>query len=174
MLPRHRTISRVACCLPSRYDHRHHRRSNHARHHAHQPSSSSRQVWRKTVAEQLQLRNAVNIHSDMLESPEMYWEEPELEKLFKQMIRNLDVSRRIKIFNERLDYTQEVSEVVQTYSTTRTAHLLEKIIIVLISIEVLFHLMDKSLWWQALTWEDVFGIEPPPPPPPKPPHNNAQ
>jgi len=117
----------------------------------------------------------VNIHSDMLESPEMYWEEPELEKLFKQMIRNLDVSRRIKIFNERLDYTQEVSEVVQTYSTTRTAHLLEKIIIVLISIEVLFHLMDKSLWWQALTWEDVFGIEPPPPPPPpKPPHNNPQ
>jgi uncharacterized Rmd1/YagE family protein len=103
----------------------------------------------------------LNLHSELLETPDVYWEEPNLGHLFDRMADNLDIPNRISILNKRLDYMQEVTEVVRTYMTNRTAHFLEKIIVILIAVEVLFHLMDKSKWWRSLTWEGVLGIEGP-------------
>ena len=119
-------------------------------------------MWQKIIGEHLKIRGLLNLHSDLLETPDMYWEESNLEVLFDRMASNLDIANRINIVNKRLDYTQEVTDVVRSYSTDHQSHTLEKIIIVLIALEVAFYLLDKSDWWRQLTWEYVLGIEPPP------------
>lgn len=120
------------------------------------PSSKE---WQKMVGEQMQIRGALNLHSELLETPDMYWEEPGLEHLFERMQQQLDVSHRISILNKRLDYTHDVTEVVRTYMTDNSSHKLEKIIIALIALEVLFYIADKSETFRDFTFESLLGIE---------------
>ena len=52
------------------------------------------------MGELLKIRGHVNLHSELLETPDMYWEEPQLEQLFEKMEHNMDISHRISILNK--------------------------------------------------------------------------
>lgn len=117
---------------------------------------------RELVGEQLELRGMINLYSQLLETPELYWEEPFLQKLFEEMELNLEIADRIQTLNQRLSHAQEITTIAHTYLHDREGRWMEIAIIALITLEVVFALLDKSLWWRSWTWEGVLGIDPPP------------
>lgn len=50
----------------------------------------------------------VNLHSDILDEPDFFWEDDEYEPLYKRMVKYLDVTNRVKILNKRLDILREL------------------------------------------------------------------
>jgi uncharacterized Rmd1/YagE family protein len=61
--------------------------------------------------------------------------------------RNLDVRPRIAIFNKKLDYANEIAEVIRNHLHEEHSVKLEWIIIILIMIEIVFstlHYLDTG------------------------------
>lgn len=50
----------------------------------------------------------VNLHSDILDEPDFFWEDDEYEPLYKRTLKYLDVANRVKILNKRLDILREL------------------------------------------------------------------
>ena len=96
----------------------------------------------KHIGELLYLRGEVNLHSDLLEPPEMLWEHPRLEALFETMMAEMDVDDRVDVVNRKLDSAAELVEAILVHLSERMGHRLEIIIIVLIAAELGMYVMD--------------------------------
>ena len=90
------------------------------------------------TAELLQLRLKINLFSDLLEStPDVFWEDAELEKLFKAMIRTLEVPHRLEIVNTRLTYAGQILDLIREQLNLGKSYNIEMLIIILIVIEII-------------------------------------
>ena len=94
----------------------------------------------KRMGELIMAKNTINIHSDMLDSPDFLWELPELEDLYRQTIKDQDLDPRVQVMNKRLDIIQDLFQVLGNELKNRHSFLLELIIVLLISIEVIISL----------------------------------
>jgi len=103
----------------------------------------------RSLGELLVLRGELNLHSELLDSPEFCWTSPSMEQLFDRISRNLDVRPRIQIFNKKLDYANELAVVLREHLKENHSLKLEWIIIILIAIEVAFELVH---------WAERLGI----------------
>jgi len=115
---------------------------------------SRNQVY-QSIGELLNFRGTLNLHSELLEAPDFYWSEPELEELFSMISRVLDVSPRISILNKKLDYANELVEVLRSTLSEWHGLKLEWSIILLILIEVIFeclHYADRMGVIDPSTW----------------------
>jgi len=107
---------------------------------------SSREVLQKS-GEILALRHVINLSSDLLDTPDFYWDREGLENLFLATCSHLAVAKRTKIVNEKLNHCLELMELVSTHLSTDHGARLEWIIIVLIFIEICFevlHLVERK------------------------------
>lgn len=84
------------------------------------------------------LRGKLNLYSELIEIPDLYWSEPNLEKIYRQISNNLDISPRISILNKKLDYATDESRALMATLNEEKSTRLEWIIIYLIMIEVCF------------------------------------
>lgn len=50
----------------------------------------------------------VNLHSDILDEPDFFWEDDAYEPLYTRMVKYMDVAKRVKILNTRLDILREL------------------------------------------------------------------
>jgi uncharacterized Rmd1/YagE family protein len=89
----------------------------------------------------LSIRGTLNLHSELLGTPDIFWEYPELEDLFSQISKNLEITPRITIVNKRLDESHLVLELLKTELNTNHSSRLEMLIIYLITIEVVLGLI---------------------------------
>lgn len=76
--------------------------------------------------------------------------------LFKEMQENMDIPERIDTLSKRLDLIERIINTVQSMISEKTSHRLEEIIILLIFIEVMFYVLDKSVTWREMTIESVY------------------
>ncbi|KAJ3046469.1 hypothetical protein HK097_000832, partial [Rhizophlyctis rosea] len=100
----------------------------------------------RNLGELFLLRGHLNLHSEMLDLPEFCWSSSKMEEAFEKVSRNLDVRTRIAIFNKKLDYANELAEVLRNHLHEQHSLGLEWCIIILISVEICFefvHWMDK-------------------------------
>lgn len=100
----------------------------------------------RSIGRLLLLRGKLNLYSELIEIPDLYWSEPNLEKIFKDISRNLDINPRISILNRKLDYATDESRLVLLTLNEEKGVRLEWIIIYLILIEVcieVFHFYEK-------------------------------
>lgn len=81
-------------------------------------------------------RNSINFHTDVLDTPEFFWEYSDLEPLYRLIAQDLDISSRVTVLNKRLDIVKELFEMLSNELQHRHSSRLEWIIIVLIFIEV--------------------------------------
>ena len=81
-------------------------------------------------------RNCVNLHSDILDVPDFFWENSELEPLYAMTRSYLDLNKRVEILNRRLDVLKELLEILQDQLNTQHAHHLEWLGIWLILLEL--------------------------------------
>ncbi|TID28317.1 hypothetical protein CANINC_002494 [Pichia inconspicua] len=88
----------------------------------------------------LLLRGKLNLYSELVETPDIYWSESRLERIHDRISNALDIAKRVNILNRKLDYLTEESEALISVISKRTEVNLELIIIYLIMIEVAFEL----------------------------------
>jgi len=90
------------------------------------------------TGEILALRHLVNLSSDLLDTPDFYWDRESLEDLYTKTCTHLAVSKRTRVVNEKLTHCLEIMEMIRGHIDTGHGHKLERIIIYLIMLEVFF------------------------------------
>lgn len=116
------------------------------------------------TGELLELRSQLNLYSELTDSlPDMFWDqdsELRLEQNYDQVGKALDVLDRIKLLNQRMDYAQEMATVMREMYDTDHGAFLEKIIIALICIEVLFEIRHIVVEYkESMEKEDLLALE---------------
>jgi len=81
-------------------------------------------------------RSSINLHFDVLDVPEYFWEHFELEPIYTLIANYLDLETRVEILNQRLDVIHDLFEVLGNELNHQHSSRLEWIIILLIAIEV--------------------------------------
>jgi uncharacterized Rmd1/YagE family protein len=81
-------------------------------------------------------RSSINLHSDMLDTPDFFWDYPELEPLYHMTAKDQDIKQRVEILNKRLNLIHELFQMLSDVFNNRHSSLLEIIIIILIGIEI--------------------------------------
>ncbi|MBS0621235.1 MAG: RMD1 family protein [Verrucomicrobia bacterium] len=86
-------------------------------------------------------RNFINLHSEILDTPEFFWNYPELEPFYRRTAHYLDVNKRVEILNKRLNVVHELFEILSSELNHQHTSRLELIIVLLILIEVTLALL---------------------------------
>ena len=90
-------------------------------------------------------RNSINLHTDILDTPEFFWEYADLESLYRKTCIYLDINGRVDILNKRLSIVHELFEMLSNELNQRHSAKLEWAIIWLIMIEVLIAVFSDLL-----------------------------
>jgi len=97
-------------------------------------------------------RNMINLESDILGTPEFFWQNDEYDPVFRLMIEYMEQEDRLEILNKRLDTVGELLDVLSTQIENQHASKLEIIIIVLITCEVVVQVV-----WGVFI-KDILGF----------------
>jgi required for meiotic nuclear division protein 1 len=95
------------------------------------------EMLRKT-GELFALRHLINLSSDLLDTPDFYWDREELERLYSATTNYFSISKRTRVMNEKLNHCVELADLISSNLHEDLNVRLEKIIIYLIMIEVMF------------------------------------
>lgn len=96
---------------------------------------SRQQVFRKT-GELFSLRHLINLGSDLLDTPDFYWDRQNLENLYLKVVKYLNIERRTKVMNEKLTHCCELMDLLGHHLEDKHHVRLEVMIIVLIMVEI--------------------------------------
>lgn len=102
----------------------------------------SRDQIRQIIGEILGAKSEMNLISNFLYHPKYFWQHPTLEEYYTMLERYLHIQRRVNAINHRLDTLNEIFDMFNSYLETRHSHNLEIIIIVLITIEIIFAVLN--------------------------------
>ena len=91
-------------------------------------------------------RSSINLHQELLDTPEFFWEHTDLEPYYALVAHYLDRERRVNVLNQRLLILQELFDMLAAELNHQHSSILEWTIIWLIVIEVFLHVMT-----------DIFG-----------------
>ena len=83
-------------------------------------------------------RASINLHSDILDHPEFFWEDDEWLPLYLRAAKYLEIDRRAEVLNKRLDIIKELFDMLASELHNSHSNKLEWIIIILIVLEVVF------------------------------------
>lgn len=104
------------------------------------PRLSSEQVLQRTGT-LLAMRHTINLRFDLLNVPDWYWDREQLENLYLSAIAFLDISKRTRVFNEKLNYCIDLMRILEANLNEKKHTRLEWYIIGLIAFEVVLGLM---------------------------------
>ena len=83
------------------------------------------------------------LHHALLDTPEFFWEYPELEADYRRMASYLDITPRVEVLNKKLQIIHDMFDMLADEQKHQHSSLLEWIIIWLIAIEIaIFFLHD--------------------------------
>lgn len=104
----------------------------------------------RMIGEVFVVRHDVNLHSDILDTPDFFWKEDQYEPQYRMVMRYLEMSERVEVLNKRLDMLKELLDVLQQQMDSAHATKLEWIVIWLIVIEIAIEVIGIA--------GEVFGI----------------
>lgn len=87
----------------------------------------------------------INLHFDLLDTPEFFWDYPEVERPYQIMAQYLDVKPRIEILNKKLEVIHELFSMLADEEYHKHSYRLEWIIIILIAVEIFMFLFHDIL-----------------------------
>jgi uncharacterized Rmd1/YagE family protein len=105
----------------------------------------SRKKLSKKIGALFAERNSINLHSDILDTPEFFWRRPRYEPYYHMASEYLDITTRLDILNRRLGVIHELYDILSSELNHRHSSRLELIIILLILIEVVVVLRNELL-----------------------------
>lgn len=101
---------------------------------------SSAEVMQK-IGELFTLRHCINLRSDLLITPDFYWDRENLEKLYDKTCQFLSINRRVNVVNEKLEHCTQLTDLMRSHLSEKHSLRLEWMIVILITIEVMFELV---------------------------------
>lgn len=81
-------------------------------------------------------RGDILLNFSLLDTPEFFWDYPELEPLYTVVSKYLDVVARINVLNKKLETIHELLDMLASEQNHKHSSLLEWIIIILIALEI--------------------------------------
>ncbi len=97
----------------------------------------------KKIGELFLVKSKINLHYDLLDTPEFIWEYPEYELYYESMTRYLDIKARVEVLNKKVEVVQELLNMLVNEQHHKYSSFLEWIIIVLIGVEIVMSLIDR-------------------------------
>ncbi|KAG7205149.1 hypothetical protein KM043_005518 [Ampulex compressa] len=113
---------------------------------------TQQEVLRKQ-GELFALRHLINLSSDLLDTPDFYWERDELGSLYQKICGYFSITKRTRVMNEKLNHCVELISILSSHLSDRHHIRLEWMIIILIMVEVAFeilHYIDRRITEYAL------------------------
>lgn len=96
----------------------------------------------KQMGRLLMLRCDVNLHTDILDTPEIFWDEERFEPQYDACRSFLDIDKRVEILNQRLGVLKDLYDLLQNGVNVKNSDFLEWIIIILILFEVVLEFLE--------------------------------
>ncbi|XP_076476587.1 required for meiotic nuclear division protein 1 homolog [Bombus vancouverensis nearcticus] len=87
------------------------------------------------------LRHSINLSSDLLDTPDFYWERDDLERLYQETCSYFNIAKRTRVINEKLNHCVELVGILAMRLSDRHHIRLEWMIIILIMVEVVFEIL---------------------------------
>lgn len=107
--------------------------------------SMSRKRIHQIFASIVETKSQINLGSDFFYPPKFFWQYPSLEESYLMLHKYLDIPERIRALNQKVDTLNDTFDMFNSYLDTRHSHFLEVIIIVLITIEIIFSILNFHL-----------------------------
>lgn len=104
--------------------------------------SLSKKEIAKKIGELFLVKSQINLHYDLLDTPEFFWEYPEYEKYYNSISKYLDITSRVEVLNKKVEVIQELLDVLSNEQNHKYSSFLEWIIIILILIEIIMGLYE--------------------------------
>ncbi|RPA87727.1 DUF155-domain-containing protein [Ascobolus immersus RN42] len=102
----------------------------------------SRKTAMMHIGELFILRIEINLQGNVLDSPELMWDEPHLDPLYKATRAYLEINQRVAILNQRLDVIGDLLQMLKEQMSHSHGEYLEWIVIILIAAEILVALIN--------------------------------
>lgn len=103
--------------------------------------SLSRQKLSRKVGALFAERHSINLHNDLLDTPEFFWRRPGYESYYHMCAEYLDIATRTTILNQRLSILHELYGMLSDELKHLHSSRLEWIVILLIVMEVLMSIL---------------------------------
>ncbi|KAG8438855.1 hypothetical protein GDO86_005153, partial [Hymenochirus boettgeri] len=87
------------------------------------------------IGELFALRHRINLSSDLLLTPDFYWDRENLEHLYDKTCQFLSINRRVKVINEKLQHCTELTDLMRNHLSEKHGLRLEWMIVILITFE---------------------------------------
>lgn len=113
-------------------------------------NTGSVSLSKKEISKQIGIlfneRYSINLHSDILDTPEFFWRRPSYEPLYLTTAEFQDIQVRHNILNHRLNMIHELYTILSNELNYKHSTRLEFIIIGLIAIEVILALAHADIF----------------------------
>ena len=82
----------------------------------------------------------ISLHFNLLDTPEFFWNYPEVEPIYHAVAKYLDLTPRIELLNHKLSIIHELVDMLASEQNHKHSAFLEWVIIVLIAVDILVYL----------------------------------
>ncbi|GAW79710.1 hypothetical protein, conserved [Plasmodium gonderi] len=106
----------------------------------------------KKIGELFVNRFYINMNTDMLDTPEIFWDHDDFTDTYEHFRKYLDISKRVEILNHRLDIIKDLYDMLQNELTIQHGYKLEWIVIYLICIEVIIDIVWTIIIKGVFKW----------------------
>jgi len=96
-------------------------------------------------------RQTMYSYTDVQGSPDVCWEHPELDPLYKTVAQSLDIEPRTELLNKRVEVVKELLSLLSDELKNENLATLEEIIVYLIVIQIFFALYH-DIWPLFRQW----------------------
>ncbi|KAJ9065002.1 sporulation protein rmd1 [Entomophthora muscae] len=90
----------------------------------------------------------VNLVSNILDTPEIFWSEPQLQPLYNTIRGYLEIPQRAELLNQRVDVICDMLDMLREHLNSSHGEFLEWIVIILIGFEILIGII--TIFFEAL------------------------
>jgi len=104
--------------------------------------SLSKKEISKKMGELFLVKSQINLHYDLLDTPEFIWEYPEYEHYYEKTTKYLDINSRLEVLNKKVEVIHELLDMLGHEQNHKYSSFLEWIIIILIMLEIIMNVMD--------------------------------
>ena len=107
--------------------------------------SLSRRGINMQIGELFILRINIHLNGSVLDTPELFWVEPQLEPVYQAVRSYLEMDQRVSLLTERLDVISDLLAVLKDQLSHGHGEMLEWIVIVLIAAEIAVALVNIAV-----------------------------
>lgn len=91
---------------------------------------------KRLIGELMVARYSVNLVSDILDTPEYFWQHAELERLHLECAREVELKQRARILDTRVQVIKDALDILNNEVSSSSSNRVERAILALIAVEV--------------------------------------